>query len=96
MCHLFKFILDMGLELENLVGVFWIFNLLGNFGCFLIHSSLEQALSMVKLVLSNIWIEFSELIIHVGCASIVLDVEITVSEQGKSRAISWTELELVR
>ena len=96
MSHLLKFILDMSLELENLVGVFWILNLLGNFRCFLIHSSLEQALSVVELVLSDIWVEFRKLVIHIGCASIVLDVEITVSEEGKSRAVSWTELELVR
>ena len=58
MSHLFKFILDMSLELENLVCVFWILNLLSNFGCFLIHSSLEQALSVVKLILGDIWVEF--------------------------------------
>ena len=82
----------MGLELENLVGVFWIFNLLGNFGCFLIHSGLEQALSMVKLVLSNIWIEFSELVIHVGSACIVLNVEVAVCQKRKGGAVTRTEL----
>ena len=96
MCHFFQFILDMGLELEDLIRIFWIFDLLGNFRCLLVHSSLEQALSVVEFVLSNIWVEFGELVVHVGSTSVVLNVEVAVSEEGKSRAVSWTELQLIR
>ena len=51
---------------------------------------------MVEFVLSNIWVEFGELVVHVGSTSVVLNVEVTVCEEGKSRAISWTELQLIR
>ena len=51
---------------------------------------------MVEFVLSNIWVEFGELVVHIGSASVILNVEVTVSEEGKSRAISWTELQLIR
>ena len=51
---------------------------------------------MVEFVLSNIWVEFGELVVHISSASVVLNVEVTVGEEGKSRAISWTELQLVR
>ena len=51
---------------------------------------------MVEFVLSNIWVEFGELVVHVGSTSVVLNVEVTICEEGKSRAISWTELQLIR
>ena len=95
MCHFFQFILDMGLELEDLIRIFWIFDLLSDFRCFLVHSGLKQALSVIQLVLDDVGVELGQLVVHVGGASVVLHVEVAVRKQGKSSAVSWRELELV-
>ena len=51
---------------------------------------------MVKLVLDHIWVELGELVVHLSCGAVVLDVEVAVREQGKSGAVSWRKLELIR
>ena len=96
MRHFFKFILDVHLELQDLVSKIWVIDLLGYLRCFLVHTSLEEALSVVEFVLDDIWVELGELVVHVGGAAVVLDVEVAVREQGKSRSVSWRELELIR
>ena len=50
---------------------------------------------MIQLVLNDVGIELGQLIVHVGGTTIVLNVEIAVSEQGKSRAVSRRELKLI-
>ena len=50
---------------------------------------------MVKLVLDHVRVELSQLIVHVGCASVVLNIEVAVGEQGKGSSVSGAELELV-
>jgi hypothetical protein len=47
---LFKFILNSDLQLKNFLSVVGIFNLLNNLSCFIVKSSFEERLSVVKLV----------------------------------------------
>jgi len=86
----------VNLELKNLLGVFWVVDLLSNLRSFLVHASLEEALSMIQFVLNDVGVELGQLIVHVGGTAIVLDVEIAVSKQGKSGAVSRRELKLIR
>lgn len=79
MSHFFKFILDVYLKLDDAICEGGIFNLLSNFRSFSVKASFEQALGMIQLVLAHVGEEFGELVIHVSCIAIVLDVEITVS-----------------
>ena len=51
---------------------------------------------MVQLVLDHIRVELGELVVHLRCVAIVLDVEVAVRKQGKCGAVSWRKLELVR
>ena len=51
---------------------------------------------MVELVLDHIRVELGELVVHLSGQRVVLDVEIAVREQGKSGAVSWRELQLIR
>ena len=51
---------------------------------------------MVQLVLINIGIELRQLIIHVSCIRVILNVEVRVPEKGKSRTVAWLELQLIR
>ena len=78
----------MCLQLEDLVCVLWIFDLLSNLRRFLVHASLEEALSMVELVLGDVWVELCQLIVHVGSGAVVLDVEVAVSQEGEGSAVS--------
>ena len=87
--HLLQLVLDVHLELQDLVGVVGVVDLLGHLGSLLVHASLQKALGVVQLVLDDVGVELGELIVHVCRATIVLDVEIAVSEQGKSGPISW-------
>ena len=92
MGHFLQLVLDVHLQLHNLLSVLWMVDLLGHFRGFLVHTGLEQALSMVKLVLDHVRVELSQLIVHVGCASVVLNVEVAVGEQGKGSPVSGAEL----
>lgn len=65
MLDLFKLVLYSNLKLENLISIVGVFNLLSNFLSLSVHSSLEERLSMVQLVLVDIWIKLGELVIHV-------------------------------
>lgn len=50
---------------------------------------------MVELVRVNFGIKLSQLIIHISSLSVVLDIEIAVSKEGKSSAVTRTELHFV-
>ena len=95
MGHLLKLILDVHLELEDLVRVLGVVDLLSHFLGFLVHASFEQALSVVKLVLNHVWVELGKLIVHISGVTIVLNVKVAVSQQGKSSSIPWAELQLI-
>ena len=83
------------MELQNLLGVVWVLDLLHNLGGILVHGSLEQTLGVVKLVAVNIWEELCKLVITICRVSVVLDLEITETEERKSSSVSWRELKLV-
>ena len=93
--HFFKFILDVDLELEDLVGVVRVIDLLGNLGGLLVQAGLEEALGVVESVLDDVGVEFRELVVHIRGTRVVLDVEVAVGQQGKSRSVSWRELKLI-
>lgn len=93
--HLLKLVLDMHLELQDLVGVIRVIDLLGHLRRLLVHAGLEEALGVVELVLDDIGVELGELVVHIRCAAVVLNVEIAVGQQGKCRSVAWGELELV-
>ena len=95
MSHLFKLVLNVHLELENLFCVIRVVDLLGHLGCLLVQAGLEQALGVVQLVLDHVRVELGELVVHVRGATVVLDVEVAVGQQGECRPVSWRELELV-
>ncbi len=78
MGHLFKLVLNVHLELDDLVRVVRVVDLLGHFGGFLVHASLEQALCVVEFILDHIRVELGQLIIHIGRAAIILNVEIAI------------------
>ena len=94
--HLFKLVLDVHLELQDFVGVVGMVNLLCNLGSLLVHARLQETLSVVQLVLDDIWVELGELIVHIRSATVILNVEVAVCEQGKCRSISWRKLKLIR
>ena len=79
--HLFELILDVSLKLQDLLSVLGVLNLLGNLGSFLIHASLEETLGMVKLVARDIRVELGKLIILISSISIVLNIEVAMSEE---------------
>ena len=47
MGHLFEFVLDVHLKLDDAIGVVRMVDLLGDFRGFLVHASLKQALCVV-------------------------------------------------
>lgn len=79
MLDLFKLILNGNLKLENPICIFSILNLLHDLLSFQIHGSLKQGLSMVQLVLINIWKKLGELIVTISSISVILYLEITIS-----------------
>jgi hypothetical protein len=81
MLDLLKLVLDRDLQLENLVGVVLVFDRLGDLQGFLVHGGLEQALSVVHFVLVDVWEEFGELVVHVCSISVILNLEVAVSEE---------------
>ena len=91
----FQLVLNCDLELQNLLGVVWVLDLLHNLGGVLVHGSLEQTLGVVKLVAVNVWEELCKLVVAICRVSVVLDLEITETEERKSSSVSWRELELV-
>ena len=95
MGHLFKFVLDVHLKLKNLVLILRVVNLLGDLGGFLVHASLEQALSVIQLVLDDVGVELGQLVVHVGGAGVVLNIEVAVCQQGKSGTVPRRELKLI-
>ena len=95
MINLFKFILNGNLKLKNFVCVILILNGLANLLGFLVHGSLEEGLSVVHLVLVNLWEELGKLIIHICRVTVVLNLIIAVSEKGEGSSVSWLELKLV-
>jgi len=92
---LLELVLDSNLELENAVSVILVFDLLGNLLSLLIHSSLVEGLSVVHLVLVHVWVELGELVVHVSCIAVVLNLKVAVSEQRQSSSVSWLEVQLV-
>jgi hypothetical protein len=95
MLDFFKFVLDGNLQLKNLVGIVGVLNRLGYLLGLCVHSSLEQGLCVVQLVLVIIWKELGELVVHVRGIAVVLDLEVAVSKEGQSSSVSGLELKLV-
>lgn len=85
----------MNLELQDLVGVFLALDLLGNFACLRVSSSLQERLGMVKFVLVYVGVELGELVVHLSGVSIVLDVEVAMTEKTEGSSVSRRELKLV-
>jgi hypothetical protein len=83
------------LELDDLLLVDGTLNLLGNLGGLSVLASLEEALSVVELVLLDLREELGKLVIMLGSCSVVLNVEAAVGEQGESRTVTRAELDLV-
>lgn len=50
---------------------------------------------MVQLILDDIGIELGQLVVHLNSTRIILHIEMAVSEEGKSSAVSRRELKLV-
>ena len=69
------------MNLNDAVGVLGVFDLTCYFTSFNVHASFKERLGVVKFVLSNIWVEFGELIIVLSSLRIILNVEIAVSEE---------------
>ena len=61
----------------------------------MVHGCFEETLGVVKLVAVNVWEELCKLVIAICRVSVVLDLEITETEKGKSSSISWRKLKLV-
>lgn len=78
MSYFFQFVLASDLKLEDLICIFLIFNLLGHLLSFIVHSILIKCLGMIELVRIYFRIELSELVIHVSCICIILDIEVAV------------------
>lgn len=95
MGHFLQFVLNVNLQLHDALGVSGIFDLLGDFAGFNIEPGLEEALGVVEFVLGDVGVELGQLIVHVRCVAVVLDVEVTVGQQGESRAGTGLELQLV-
>ena len=95
MGHFLQFVLNVNLQLHDALGVSGIFDLLGDFAGFNVEPGLEEALGVVEFVLGDIGVELGQLIVHVRCVAVVLDVEVTVGQQGESRAGTGLELQLV-
>lgn len=95
MGNLFQFILDSELQLLDLGLVIWVIDLLGHFRCFCVQCSLEEGLCMIQLIRVYLRIEFRQLIVHICRLSVILDVIVAISEQGKCRSTPWCKLELV-
>jgi hypothetical protein len=81
MGNLLKLILNGDLELKDLLSVVGVFDLLDHLGSILVHGSLKQALSVVELVAVHIREELGELIVAVGCVSIVLNLEVRKTQK---------------
>lgn len=85
----------MHLYLDNSVLVSRVFNLRCHLSSFSVHASLKQRLSVVELILCHVGIELGELVVVFGGFSVVLDVEVAVSEERKSSATAWRKLQFV-
>ena len=96
MRHFLELVLDVHLKLKDLVSIVGVVDLLSNLRGFLVEASLKEALGMVEFVLDDVWVELGQLVVHVGCTAIVLNVEVAVGKQRKRGSISWRELEFAR
>lgn len=76
----------MHLKLNDTVGILGVLNLLGHLASLGVEASLKKALGVIKFVLGHVGVEFGELVVHVGCVSIILHVEVAVGEQAESSA----------
>ena len=71
----------MNLELEDAVGILRVIDLLDNLLSFGVQAVLEEGLGIVEFVALVIRIELGELVVHLACLLIVLDIEVAVREQ---------------
>lgn len=78
----------MNLELQDLVCVLLALDLLSNFACLRVSTSLQQTLGVVKLVLVHVREELCELVVHLGRVSVVLDIEVAMTEQTQGGSIT--------
>jgi len=83
------------LKLQDLVSILLTLDLLGNFACFGISSSLQERLGMVKFVLVYIGVELGELVVHLSGVSVVLDVEVAMTEKTEGSSVSGRELKFI-
>lgn len=77
----FKLVLDSNLKLEHSVSVLLVLNLLGNLLGLLVHGCFVQRLSVVHLVLVHIGVELGELVVHVSCVAVILNLKVAVSKK---------------
>ena len=96
---LLELVLDGALQLQDAVGEVGRLNLLQHLEYILIHGRLEQRLRMiqlVKVVAIDVREELGQLIIAVGCITVVLDLEVGIAKKGESGTVPGLELQLVR
>ena len=55
-------------------------NLLSYLKSLCVHASLIETLSMIQLILVDIWVEFGELVVHVGRIGVILDVKVAIAK----------------
>jgi len=78
--HLFEFVLDVHLNLDDFVRVLGVLDLGGDLASFDVHACLEEGLRMVELVLSDVGVELGQLIVVFSRLRVVLHVEVAVSQ----------------
>lgn len=95
MGHLLKFVLNVTLDLQNAIVVLRVVDLRRHFACLLIHAGLQQALRVVEFVVRHVREELCELVVHLTCCLVVLNVKIAVAKQTQSCAVAGCKLQLV-
>jgi hypothetical protein len=88
MRNFLQFVLDGDLKLQDHIGVVLVLDLLGDLLSLGIKTSFVKSLGVVKLVRHYIRVELGELVVLVRGIGVVLDVEVTVAQEGESCSTS--------